>query len=75
MDTPKQIEVHADRFKEDAWKDYTPAELSDWVILLSKRATHRKEPAKAAKDIADARNYLSMLGSWVDEQERQAVEG
>lgn len=61
MQTPEQIEEHDARFKPDAWKDYTVAELAMWSHLLRKRAAMRVEPEKAAKDIADAENYEAML--------------
>lgn len=58
----KDYEKNEKDYKEEAWKQYTPEELSQWVSLLSKRATHRANKKKAAKDIADAKSYLEMLG-------------
>lgn len=61
MNTPDQILEHAPRFAADAWKTYTVGELAMWVHLLRKRAGHRTEPEKVAKDQADADNYEAML--------------
>ncbi len=66
MKTPESIVQHAARFNDNAWKQYTPAELGDFVHLLIKRSAHRTEPAKRTKDIDDAQNYLNMLQAHVD---------
>jgi len=50
-----------DSYKNDAWKDYTPEELEQWVHLLTKRAGHRNDSAKAKKDLDDAENYQAMF--------------
>jgi hypothetical protein len=63
MQTPEQITEHEGRFKPDAWKGYTVAELAMWAHLLRKRAAMRTEPKKAEKDLADADNYEAMLRS------------
>ncbi|MEM7706583.1 MAG: hypothetical protein AAF358_13575 [Pseudomonadota bacterium] len=68
MKTPDEIKEHQSRFRDGAWKWYAPDELASWVILLGKRATHRTEPEKAAKDITDAQNYLAMLEAWLHAQ-------
>lgn len=67
MNTPATISAHDSKFKTDAWKEYTPAELGAWVSLLVKRASHRASPEKAGKDLTDAQNYLDMLQAHVDE--------
>ena len=67
MKTPNEIEVHASRFKPDAWKEYTIAELAMWAHLLRKRAAMRTEMGKAAKDREDALNYEAMLKAAVAE--------
>lgn len=61
MKTPKLIQPHDARFKPDAWRQYTIAELAMWSHLLRKRADMRVEPEKAAKDREDAENYEAML--------------
>jgi hypothetical protein len=61
MQTPKTIAEHAEKYRADAWKEYTPAELGSWVALLVKRAGMRTDHAKRAKDLDDAENYLAML--------------
>lgn len=52
-----------------SWDDYTMAELGQFVHLLSRRATHRENPEKRAKDLTDARNYWRMMGAKLDAQE------
>jgi hypothetical protein len=59
--TPEQIKSHAGDYKNQAWQEYTEEELSWWVRLLTKRAGHRTDEAKKAKDLYDAGNYQSML--------------
>lgn len=66
MNTPEQIKGHQAKYWADAWKQYTPQELGDWIHLLLKRSAHRTEREKAMKDIADAQNYLHMLQAHVD---------
>lgn len=71
-DTPEQIKEHSSKYKNKSWENYTPEQLSHWVINMGIRATHRTEEHKAKKDIQDARNYLAMLEAWLDEQEKQS---
>lgn len=61
MHTPDGIKEHSSKFKPDAWMEYTTGELAMWVHLLRKRAEHRTDAEKAAKDRSDADNYESML--------------
>lgn len=70
MQTPDSIQEHAGKFKEDAWMQYSPEQLGQWVSLLLTRADHRADPAKRAKDLADARNYYDMLGEHISMKER-----
>ena len=49
------------KYHEKAWQDYTEQELEWWVKLFRKRADHRKDPEKRAKDLQDAKNYELML--------------
>jgi hypothetical protein len=55
------IRSHAPDFNENAYEQYTMAELGQWVHLLSTRAQHRNNPEKRAKDLYDAQNYLDMM--------------
>ena len=52
---------HQSKFKVKSWKNYTDEELRWWIKLLRKRAEHRTDPEKKAKDIKDASNYGLML--------------
>ena len=61
METPSRLEAHAGDYKAQAWEQYTMDELGHWVHLMSKRAEHRADPVKKAKDLYDARSYLSMM--------------
>lgn len=63
MATPESIIEHQDKYHEGAWRNYSYAELAQWVALLTKRAAHRTQFAKAQKDLDDANNYLEMLKS------------
>jgi hypothetical protein len=58
---PTAIKEHQPDYKDRAWEQYSMEELGQWVSLLTKRATHRKNPEKMKKDLYDARNYLSMM--------------
>ena len=71
MQTPQSIVEHQPRFKADAWKDYSITELGSTVAFFVKRASHRTEPAKAAKDLTDAQNYLDMLQAHVTDAKAQ----
>lgn len=63
------IEKHEEDYKEKAWKQYSFAELGQWVELLTKRASHRACKEKRDKDLYDARNYLSMIDAKLKELE------
>lgn len=65
MKTPESIVQHQARFKADAWKDYSIVELGNAISFFVKRAAHRTEMEKAAKDLTDAQNYLDMLQAHV----------
>lgn len=54
---------HQPDYKPNAWDAYTLNELGHWVHLLAKRAEHRDNPEKRAKDLYDAQNYLDMMQS------------
>lgn len=53
-------------YVEDSWLDYSTQELGQFVHLLLKRASHRKNKEKMQKDIDDARNYFLMLQAHLD---------
>jgi hypothetical protein len=59
MKTP--LDEHMKDYRKDIWKEYTVEELMWWVLNLTRRSTHRKNIAKAKKDLYDAKNYLWML--------------
>lgn len=61
LETPEQIKEHSTKYYADAWMEYTPEELGQWVCLLMKRSGMRTQMEKANKDALDARNYLRML--------------
>lgn len=73
--TPNEIKKHADKYNTDAWKEYSPAELGQWVALLVKRAGHRSDSTKKTKDLDDAQNYLHMLQAHVDAARTLGTEG
>jgi hypothetical protein len=66
LETPKNILEHQSKYKDNAWQMYTLQELGNWVHLLTKRAAHRTDSAKRAKDLSDAQNYLSMMQAHID---------
>ena len=63
------IEKHEKDYRPEAWRNYSFAELGQWVELLAKRANHRSTPEKKKKDLYDARNYLSMMETKLKELE------
>lgn len=68
MNTPETIKSHAKDYNDRAWEQYSIQELGNWVHLLVKRASHRSDATKRAKDLYDAQNYLNMIQSHVDSQ-------
>ena|SRR5690242_398012 len=64
--TPDAIKPHAPDYKDHSWELYTMQELGEWVHLLAKRAEHRDNPEKRAKDLYDAQNYLTMMQAKLD---------
>lgn len=62
----EQPAAHATDYKPGAWDAYTMAELGQWVHLFAKRAEHRDNPEKRAKDLTDAQNYLDMMQAKLD---------
>jgi len=69
---PIRVGHHAHDYRQDAWREYTPAELGQWVALLLKRSSHRTNAVKRAKDIYDAENYADMLRAHVVAAREQA---
>lgn len=61
------LKEHEQDYKAEAWKQYSMAELGQWVNLLCKRAAHRSNPEKREKDLYDAGNYLGMMKAKLDE--------
>ncbi len=57
------LNKHEKDYKEDAWRDYSVADLGMWVALLMKRSQHRDNETKRKKDLYDAQNYLDMIQS------------
>lgn len=70
--TPIGCESHQADYKPHAWENYTLAELGWWVHLLTKRAEHRSNSEKRAKDLHDAGNYLSMMEAKLEEARLRA---
>ena len=63
---PEQLDQYDAEYKPQAWEAYTLAELGWWVHLFAKRAGHRSDAEKRAKDLNDADNYLAMMKAKVD---------
>jgi len=72
LSTPERCEPHQVDYKPRAWEAYTLAELGWWVHLLTKRAGHRSNAEKRAKDLYDAKNYLSMMEAKLEEAKLKA---
>jgi len=66
-ETPQGCVDHQPQYKPKAWEAYSLSELGQWVHLLTKRAEHRSDPVKKAKDMHDAQNYLDMMQAKLDE--------
>lgn len=64
--TPESIKPHAQDYSGRAWENYGFDELGNWIHLLAKRATHRTDERKMAKDLYDAQNYLNMMQAKLD---------
>ena len=58
---PASLAEHQPKYHAEAWREYTIEELGWWVKLFTKRAGHRSDPEKKAKDLHDAANYADML--------------
>ncbi len=70
---PKELKSHSSDYLPKTWQNYTFSELGWWVHLLTKRAKHRKNPAKIKKDLYDARNYLKIMSAKLDELEKRST--
>ena len=66
LKTPASIKLHSLDYKQNSWLNYSIEELGQWVALLVKRAEHRTNPDKAAKDLYDAYNYLEMMRARIE---------
>lgn len=71
--TPESIIPNAPDYKNRAWEEYTVAELGNIIHFFVKRAGHRQDPVKAAKDLKEARAYRDMLNAKIDEAEQKFV--
>ena len=74
MATPEEIKPHADKYKEGAWRNYSYAELAQWVALLTKRASHRSKFKKADDDLEAAYNYMIMIKAKFEEEAKEIAE-
>ncbi len=54
-------------YKPGTWRNYDFNELGWFVHLLAKRAQHRSDPEKKAKDLYDAGRYLEMMQAKLSE--------
>lgn len=70
---PEGLGPHQKDYKPGAWDDYTMAELGYWVHLYTIRASHRNNKEKAKKDLHDARNYLEIMKSKLDFEEKRIL--
>lgn len=66
LKTPGGLAEHEPKFKPDAWKAWSVQELGGIVAFFLKRATHRLDPEKRAKDLTDAQNYAAMIQAHID---------
>lgn len=64
---PLSLVEHQSKYKDGAWHDYSVSELGGIVAFFVKRASHRTDMDKRAKDLLDAQNYLDMIQAHVDE--------
>lgn len=55
------LEPHEADYKPLSMEEYSNEELRQWVHLLRKRAGHRTNEEKRAKDLYDADNYERVL--------------
>lgn len=60
-DLNSMLATHQSKYKPEAWKSYSLAELCNWVDNFTKRAGHRTDPTKKASDLQNAQNYLDMI--------------
>ena len=70
--TPDGCVQHQPDYVSQAWEQYSLLELGMWVHLLTKRAEHRSNPDKRAKDLHDAENYLAMMQAKMTEIKSKA---
>ncbi len=66
METPASLLPHEPKYKPDAWKEYSIAELGGIVAFFVKRSAMRANPKAAEKDLTDAQNYLDMIQAHLD---------
>ena len=63
---PHSLRPHQSDYEDQSWKSYTLEQLGSAVAFFVKRATQRAIPAKQAKDLYDAHNYLAMMQAHID---------
>ena len=68
VETAAGLAAHKADHKPQAWEAYAVDEHGQWVHLLSKRAEHRDNEEKKAKDLHDAQNYLDMMQARLNAQ-------
>ena len=73
LTAPPELEPFEVEYRDQAWKEYSLYELGHFVHLLAKRATHRSDPEKRAKDLRDARNYLRMMEAHLDDLDAESA--
>lgn len=68
LTVPESCKPHEADYTPGSWESYTIEELAMWVVLLTKRASHRLNDVKRAKDLRDAQNYAAFLQTKIDSE-------
>ena len=76
QDVKKKADYYEERpdFIKNTWLQYSVADLGQWVSLFLKRAFHRTDQKKRAKDIFDASQYLKMMSAHVRSAEENSTQ-
>ena len=72
---PYALKYHRDDYADQSWKGYTLEQLGNAVAFFVKRSVQRSKPAKQAKDLYDANNYLAMMQAHIDAHVADMGEG
>lgn len=64
----ERLKPHQEDYKPKAYEVYSFRDLGNWVHLFAERALHRANPEKLKKDLYDAKNYLAMMESKLQER-------